>query len=52
MVALWKTFDEEDKPEWLTWGNILYYALKMGAKVHRKPEYVMYFRKNREDDEE
>ena len=29
MVTLWKTFDPEDSPEWLTWGDLVYYALKM-----------------------
>ena len=51
MVALWKTFDPDDRPEWLTWGDIVYYALKMGVKFDTRPDYVMYFRKNREDEE-
>ena len=51
MVALWKTFNPDDRPEWLTWGDIVYYALKMGVKFDTRPDYVMYFRKNREDDE-
>lgn len=52
MVALWKTFDPDDRPEWLTWGDIVYYALKMGVKFNTAPNYVMYFHKNREDDDE
>ena len=51
MVALWKTFDPEDRPEWLTWGDIVYFALKLGVKFDTAPNYVMYFRKNREDEE-
>lgn len=51
MVALWKTFDPDDRPEWLTWGDIVYYALKMGVRIDTRPDYVMYFRKNREDEE-
>lgn len=51
MVALWKTFDSDDRPEWLTWGDIVYYALKFEVKIDTAPDYVMYFRKNREDDE-
>lgn len=49
MVALWKTFDHDDKPEWLTLGDIVFYALKMGVRFDTKPKYVTYFRKNRED---
>ena len=52
MVALWKTFSREDGPEWLTWGDLVYYALKMGVKIDTRPNYIMYFRKNREDDDE
>ena len=51
MVALWKTFDPDDRPEWLTWGDIVYYALKMGVQFETRPNNVMYFRKNREDEE-
>ena len=51
MVALWKTFDPDDRPEWLTWGDIVYYALKFGVKFDTDYDYVMYFRKNREDEE-
>ena len=50
MVAIWATFAQEDKPEWLTWGDLIYYALRMGAKISTRPKYVMYFRKNREDE--
>lgn len=51
MVALWKTFDKDDRPEWLTWGDIVYYALKMNVRFDTRLNYVMYFRKNREEDE-
>lgn len=51
MVALWRSFDPEDKPEWLTWGDIVYYALKLGVEFDTDYNYVMYFRKNREDEE-
>lgn len=51
MVAIWKTFDPDDRPEWLTWGDIVYYALKFGVKFDTAPNYVMYFRKNREDED-
>lgn len=52
MAAIWKTFDKDDRPEWLTWGDIVYYAIKMGVRFYTAPNYVMYFRKNREDDDE
>ena len=29
MKALWSTFPEKDKPEWLTWADILEYEQKM-----------------------
>lgn len=51
MVALWKTFGPDDRPEWLTWGDIVYYALKMEVEIDTDYDYVMYFRKNREDEE-
>ena len=51
MVALWKTFDPDDRPEWLTWGDIVYYALNMEVEIDTAPDYIMYFRKNREDEE-
>lgn len=52
MVALWKTFDPEDSPEWLTWADIISYANKMGIKTESVlPNYVTYFRKNRRDDD-
>lgn len=50
MVAIWKTFDRDYRPDWLTWGDIVFYALKMGVRIDTRPNYVMYFRKNREDD--
>ena len=52
MVAIWATFAQEDKPEWLTWGDLIYYALRMGVTISTRPKYVMYFRKNREDDDD
>lgn len=52
MVELWKTFNHDDRPEWLTWGDIVFYALKMGARISTSPRQLMYFRKNREDDDE
>lgn len=30
MKALWKTFPENDTPEWLTWEDILEYARRFG----------------------
>ena len=52
MIALWKSFDPEDRPEWMTWADIIGYANKMGLKLESViPNYVTYFRKNREDDE-
>ena len=52
MIALWKSFDPEDRPEWMTWRDIIGYANKMGLKTESIiPNYVTYFRKNREDDE-
>lgn len=50
MIALWKTFDPDDRPEWLTWGDIVYYALKMEVEIDTDYDCVMYFRKNREDE--
>lgn len=32
MKALWNTFSEKDKPEWLTWEDILEYARKFGVE--------------------
>lgn len=29
MKAIWNTFSEEDKPEWLTWEEILEYEKQM-----------------------
>lgn len=51
MIALWKTFDPDDRPEWLTWNDITNYANRFGVEI--KIELVSpvhYFRKNREDD--
>lgn len=31
MRALWNSFPEEDKPEWLTWEEIDIYAQRMGV---------------------
>lgn len=52
MVALWKTFEPDDRPEWLTWGDIVYYALKMGVRIDTRPNYIMYFRTNHDGDNE
>lgn len=51
MVALWETFDPDDKPEWLTWDELLEYAHKMGVEIKVELTPVQYFRKNREDEE-
>lgn len=52
MIALWKSFDPEDRPEWMTWADIIGYANKMGLKTESViPNYISYFRKGREDDE-
>lgn len=29
MKAIWNTFPDEDKPEWLTWNDILDYEKRM-----------------------
>lgn len=52
MMLLWNTFEPEDSPEWLTWDDLMEYARKMGVQFETRPNYVMYFRKNREDDME
>lgn len=51
MVALWKTFEPEDRPEWLTWDDIENYAERFGVEIKVELTPVHYFRKNREDDE-
>lgn len=52
MIALWKTFDKDNKPEWLTWADIVEYAQRMDIKIESAlPRYIEYFRKNREDDD-
>ncbi len=33
MKALWNTFSEEDSPEWLSWAELVEYAIKMGVDV-------------------
>ena len=33
MVALWETFEPDDKPEWLTWADLLEYAYKMRVSI-------------------
>lgn len=48
MIALWTTFDPEDSPEWLTWDELMDYAIKMGVDIDLP---VVYFRKNREDED-
>ena len=32
MKALWNSFSDEDKPEWLTWDDILDYARQMDVE--------------------
>lgn len=49
MKAIWDTFEPEDKPEWLTLDKLIGYSRKMGAVIEDDPEWVMYFRKNRDD---
>ena len=51
MVALWKTFDPEDRPEWLTWDDLCDYANRMGVEIRVALAPVHYFRKNREDED-
>ena len=51
MVALWKTFEPEDRPEWLTWDELFNYAHKMGVDITVELVPVRYFRKNREDED-
>lgn len=50
MVALWKTFEPEDRPEWLTWDELCDYAQRMGVEIKVELTPVHYFRKNREDE--
>ena len=52
MVALWKTFDADDRPEWLTWDELNDYARRMGVTIKVELTAVHYFRKNREDADE
>lgn len=52
MVALLKTFEPEDRPEWLTWDDIMNYAQRMGIEIKIELTPVHYFRKNREGDDE
>ena len=33
MKDIWNSFPEEDKPEWLTWEEILNYAQRMGVDI-------------------
>ena len=49
MKMLWESFPEEDKPEWLTWEQILDYERRLCTDLD---EPLHYFRKNREDDVE
>lgn len=51
MVALWKTFEPENRPEWLTWDDIMNYAKRFGVDITVELVPVRYFRKNREDEE-
>ena len=32
MIALWKTFEPDDRPEWLTWDDIEQYSSQMNVK--------------------
>lgn len=50
MKAIWDTFEPDDKPEWLTLDELIDYSRKMGVVIEDDPEWVMYFRKNRDDD--
>ena len=52
MVALWKSFDPEDRPEWLTWDDIIEYAKRFGVDIKVELTPVHYFRKNREDEDQ
>ena len=52
MVALWRTFEPDDRPEWLTWDELNDYARQMGVDIKVELVPVHYFRKNREDDDE
>ena len=51
MIALWKTFEVEDRPEWLTWDDITNYANRFGVDIKIELTPIHYFRKNREDEE-
>ena len=51
MVFLWRTFSKDEKPEWLTWYELMEYARKLGVENTFMGGPFMYFRKNREDDE-
>ena len=51
MIAIWKTFDKDDNPEWLTWADIVAYAQKMNIEIESVlPRYIEYFRINRKED--
>jgi hypothetical protein len=52
MVTLWKTFEPEDRPEWLTWNEMVDYARKLGVDIKVELVPVHYFRKNRDDEEQ
>lgn len=52
IVALWKTFEPEDRPEWLTWDDIIDYAHRFGVEIKIELIPVHYFRKNREDEDD
>ena len=51
MVSLWSTFEPEDKPEWLTWDELVDYAHQMGVEIKIELTPIHYFRKNREDED-
>lgn len=50
MLALWETFDPEDRPEWLTWDDLCDYARRMSVEIKVELTAVHYFRKNRDDE--
>ena len=50
MKTIWDTFEADGKPEWLTLDELINYSRKMGVVIEDDPEWVMYFRKNRDDD--
>ena len=49
MLALWSTFEPEDRPEWLTWNDLKYYANRFGVEIRVELTPVHYFHQNEED---